>query len=225
MSNVGIVHKVVNVNIDARLITAMCADRPYHHGDLREQLLGRAEQALRADGVERLSLRRLAREVGVTHNAPSRHFPDKQALLDALALVGFQRLGNAFGAAAVEAEGRPFEERFRVLARAYLDFALDNSALLTLMFARKHSPATGADMAAAVAGAFAVPVRLTAEGQARGEVVEGDPMRLGRTIAVALQGLVGFVTSGMVGPDDIDDLLNDTVTRLTLGLLPRTTVE
>ncbi|WP_068027191.1 TetR/AcrR family transcriptional regulator [Nocardia mexicana] len=201
----------------------MSADRPYHHGGLRDQLLERAEQALREHGAEQLSLRRLAREVGVTHNAPSRHFPDKQALLDALALRGFQRIGEANRGAAAAAEGQSFERQFRVLARAYVDFALDNPALLTLMFARKHSPAAGTEVAAAVEDAFAVPVALTAAAQARGEIVEGDPMRIGWTVAVALQGLVSFVTSGLVAPEGIDDLLDETVTRLTRGLLPRNT--
>ncbi|UGT44471.1 TetR/AcrR family transcriptional regulator [Nocardia yamanashiensis] len=197
----------------------MCADRPYHHGDLRGQLLERAEQALREQGVEQLSLRKLAREVGVTHNAPSRHFPDKQALLDALALNGFQRIGEAFrGAVAGE---QPFEDRFRELARVYLRFAVDNSALLTLMFARKHSPTGGEAMATAVAEAFAVPVRLTAEAQERGEIVAGDPMRIGWTVAVALQGLASFATAGLIPPEGIDELLDETVTRLTQGLQPR----
>ena len=66
--------------------------RPYHHGNLRPALLGAAERAL-ARGRE-LSLRELAREIGVSHAAPRRHFADKQALLDALALDGFERLGG-----------------------------------------------------------------------------------------------------------------------------------
>ncbi|WP_433574424.1 TetR/AcrR family transcriptional regulator [Nocardia brasiliensis] len=199
----------------------MCADRPYHHGDLRNRLLERAEQALREQGVEQLSLRQLARDVGVTHNAPSRHFADKQALLDALAVAGFQRIGAAFDAVAAQAEPLPFEGRFRVLARAYLDFALANPALLTLMFARKHSPTGGAEMGAAVAAAFAVPVTLTADAQARGELVEGDPLRIGWTVAIALQGLASFVVSGLVGAEGVDALLDETVTNLTRGLHPR----
>ncbi|MGV9409421.1 TetR/AcrR family transcriptional regulator [Nocardia sp. NPDC003693] len=198
----------------------MAPDRRYHHGDLRDQLLDGAEKALRENGVERLSLRQVAREVGVTHNAPSRHFPDKGALLDALALRGFRRLGDAFEAAATDAS-LPVEDRFRTLARAYLTFALDNPTLLTLMFARKHSASGGAAMAEAVTRAFAVPVAITAEGQARGEVVAGDPLRIGWTVAVALQGLASFAGAGLVDRDGIDDLLDETVTRLTRGLMPR----
>lgn len=66
--------------------------RRYHHGDLRAALLARAEQTLRERGPGDLSLRELARDLGVSHAAPSRHFKDKQTLLDALAQTGFERL-------------------------------------------------------------------------------------------------------------------------------------
>lgn len=203
----------------------MCADRPYHHGDLRNRLLERAEQALREHGVEQLSLRQLAREVGVTHNAPSRHFADKQALLDALAVTGFQRIGDVFDAIAAEAESLPFEGRFRLITRAYLDFALANPALLNLMFARKHSSAAGADLGPAIAKAFAVPMALTADAQARGEIIQGEPLRIGLTVAIALQGLASFVISGMVQPDNVEAMLDETVTNLTRGLHPRPDAE
>ncbi|MFB8003247.1 TetR/AcrR family transcriptional regulator [Nocardia sp. NPDC056000] len=196
----------------------MTTSRSYHHGDLREQLLQRAEQTLRETGAEQLSLRQLARDVGVTHNAPSRHFRDKQALLDALAQSGFERLGAAFRAS--DADG-PFVQRFHRLARAYLRFAVDNPALLTLMFTRKHSPTGGTEMATAVRHAFAVPVALTAEAQARGEIVAGDPLRIGMSVAVSLQGLASFVISGMVTPEAAEQLLDEVVTNLTQGLLPR----
>src|SRR3954451_7072520 len=84
--------------------------RPYHHGNLREALLDAGERALETGGVQNLSLRELAREVGVSHAAPRRHFPDKQALLDALALGGFERLGTAM-ASAMAAAGPDFDAR------------------------------------------------------------------------------------------------------------------
>src|ERR1700755_65670 len=76
------------------------AHRPYHHGNLRAALLDRAERMRRSGGAQELSLRELAREVGVSHGAPRRHFPDKQSLLDALAEQGFARLGAELRAAA-----------------------------------------------------------------------------------------------------------------------------
>src|SRR5277367_2560745 len=91
------------------------AERPYHHGNLRAALLDQAERTVRERGVQELSLRELARDVGVSHGAPRRHFADRQALLDALAEVGFTRLGAELRAA-VEDAGEDFEAQLRATA-------------------------------------------------------------------------------------------------------------
>ncbi|MEU1994480.1 TetR/AcrR family transcriptional regulator [Nocardia gamkensis] len=192
--------------------------RSYHHGDLRAELLQRAEATLRESGVDGLSLRGLARDVGVSHAAPTRHFKDKQALLDAIAVSGFQRL-----AAALEqtAAGRAIEERFRALTRTYLRFATENSALMALMFARRRSPAAGDVMSRAVDAAFATPVALIAEAQQRGEVIAGDPRRIALSAVAALQGLATFVGSGVIEVEAADELLDETTTHMIEGLRPR----
>ncbi|MFF7941066.1 TetR/AcrR family transcriptional regulator [Nocardia gamkensis] len=192
--------------------------RSYHHGDLRAELLQRAEATLRESGVDGLSLRGLARDVGVSHAAPTRHFKDKQALLDAIAVSGFQRL-----AAALEqtAAGSAIEERFRALTRTYLRFATENSALVALMFARRHSPAAGDVMSRAVDAAFATPVALIAEAQQRGEVIAGDPRRIALSAVAALQGLATFVGSGVIAVEAADELLDETTTHMIEGLRPR----
>ena len=83
-NNVVVDNNAVNDNFDP-LPSASVNERPYHHGNLRQALLAQAERTVRERGVQELSLRELAREVGVSHAAPRRHFPDRQALLDALA--------------------------------------------------------------------------------------------------------------------------------------------
>src|SRR5690349_24494150 len=105
------------------------SSRPYHHGNLRPALLAAAEGALASGGD--LSLRALAREVGVSHAAPRRHFADKQALLDALAEDGFERLGTAFR----ETASGDFEARMLAFAREYVRFAVEHATLLDLMWA------------------------------------------------------------------------------------------
>src|SRR5262245_24493316 len=64
----------------------------YHHGDLPPALLRAAGKILEKEGVGALSLRELARRAGVSHNAPYRHFPDRDSLLAALAAEGFVEL-------------------------------------------------------------------------------------------------------------------------------------
>src|SRR3954453_8719397 len=108
--------------------------RPYHHGNLRSTLLEAAVRPLAAGGVAALSLRELARQVGVSHAAPRRHFAHKQALLDALAEDGFERLGAQLREA-MDAAGDRFDARLRAFAHSYVGFATEHAALLELMFA------------------------------------------------------------------------------------------
>src|ERR1700736_4378582 len=96
--------------------------RPYHHGNLRAALLAQAERTVRERGVQDLSLRELAREVGVSHGAPRRHFPDRQALLDALAEAGFARLGAELRNAA-DGAGEDFDPRLQATAGDYFRLA------------------------------------------------------------------------------------------------------
>ncbi|MEM8933179.1 MAG: TetR/AcrR family transcriptional regulator, partial [Acidobacteriota bacterium] len=68
------------------------APRSYHHGDLRAALVDAAARLLEDDGATALSLRSVAREAGVSHTAPYRHFRDKHELLEAVAASGFRAL-------------------------------------------------------------------------------------------------------------------------------------
>jgi len=71
----------------------------------------------------------LSRELSISHTSPRRHFVDKQALLDALALRGFERFDETLGRAAKQG-GPDFKGRMTKLARAYVGFALKHPALL-----------------------------------------------------------------------------------------------
>jgi AcrR family transcriptional regulator len=97
----------------------------YHHGNLRESLLERAAEVIAESGIEALSLRGLARDLGVSHAAPAAHFRDRRALLSELAKEGFRRGVDAMHAGA-EAAGPDPVSRYRALGRAYVQFARDN---------------------------------------------------------------------------------------------------
>src|ERR1700761_4431870 len=123
-------------------------DRPYHHGHLRATLLAEAERTLSEDGIEALSLRELARQAGVSHAAPRRHFADRQALLDAMAETGFTRLADEVQTAIGDAGG-DYVARLRAGAGAYVRFATRDAALMELMFGVKNSAgASGVQRAA-----------------------------------------------------------------------------
>ncbi|MGL6235998.1 MAG: TetR/AcrR family transcriptional regulator [Segniliparus sp.] len=188
----------------------------YHHGDLREAVLARAEAALRETGAEGLSLRKLARDLGVSHAAPSRHFKDKQALLDALAVRGFSRLGEEFASASAGS----VVERVQELARRYLAFAIENPALLAVMFSRKHCQSANTSVADAANHAFRAPLDVIAKAQERGEARQGDPTRIGLSAMAAMQGLAAFVNSGFIGDETATAVAGETIARLAESLRP-----
>jgi AcrR family transcriptional regulator len=190
-------------------------ERRYHHGNLRRALLDAAERTVRERGVQELSLRELAREVGVSHGAPRRHFPDRQALLDALAESGFDRLRRELSAAA-EGAGDDFETRLRDTGAAYIRFATRDPALLELMFAGKHRDDAAA-LQAAGERAFAVMLELIVQGQADGLLEPGDPERVGFVLFATIQGIASLLTSGMVPADQLDELLTDAIAHFLRG--------
>ncbi|KAB1139807.1 TetR/AcrR family transcriptional regulator [Streptomyces luteolifulvus] len=197
----------------------MPESRPYHHGDLRAALLTSAERTLRTRGTAALSLRELARDTGVSHAAPGRHFKDKQALLDALALTGYDRLAQTLDAA--DDPALPLEARLTALARAYLRFAIDNAALLELMYARKHEPDTSEQMAAAVDRTVGSLHRLIADAQQRGEIVPGDPDQITLVAAAALHGTATLTANAMLTPEAALNGVDALIHHLLHGLKPR----
>lgn len=107
--------------------------KPYHHGDLPTALLAAAETLLEADGIQALTLRAVARAVGVSHTAPQNHFGDLTGLLSELAGEGYQRFAAATAGAVNEAGDAP-RARNQAMARAYIGFAQAHPGLFTLMF-------------------------------------------------------------------------------------------
>jgi AcrR family transcriptional regulator len=191
------------------------AERPYHHGNLRTALLEQAARTVRERGVAELSLRELARDVGVSHGAPRRHFPDRQALLDALAEAGFARLGAELGSA-VDGAGEDFAARLRATATAYVRFATRDAALLELMFAGKHREQSGA-LHEAADRAFSVMLELIQQGQAEGALEPGEPERVGFVLFATIQGIAALLTAGIVGAERLDELVADAIDRFVRG--------
>lgn len=106
--------------------------RSYHHGDLRSALIAAGLKALETTDAADLSLRQLARDVGVSPTAVYRHFPDKEALLRALANEGIMRLGEAQQRAANSTGNAA--EAFAANGKAYVRFALAHPGLFRLVF-------------------------------------------------------------------------------------------
>lgn len=165
---------------------------------LKTRLVTVARLLLERDGLDALTLRAAAREAGVSHMAPYRHFKDKDELLAAVAEQGFRAL-TAFMDRAAAAHGT-----LRAGGVAYVTFALENPALYKLMFGgRLASPARFPSLAAAGAEAFERCVAAAGEKKSR---ASGEEQRLAAiALWAAVHGLAslaidGVVTLGPAGP-------------------------
>ena len=107
----------------------------YHHPDLRTALLDAAARMIKKDGVADFSLRELAKQAGVSHTAPYRHFENKEAILANLMLEGHRRL-RAIMLAARKGHPDSAADQMGDLSRAYLEFARANPEYLHIMFSR-----------------------------------------------------------------------------------------
>lgn len=116
-------------------------ERTYHHGDLRAAVIAAGLKRLEEGDSGEIGLRALARDVGVSATALYRHFPDKEALLDALADEGLRRLGARQAQAWLKAGGG--HKGFRATGEAYVRFAHDEPALFRLSFTRQMPERAG----------------------------------------------------------------------------------
>lgn len=125
------------------------AQPAYHHGNLRAALVEAGLKHLDEHPDTELSLRDLARSVGVTANAAYRHFTDKAALLRAIAAEGFRR----FDQVQTKARARHADtaDQFKAAGVAYIGFALEHPALFRLMFSSAQVHATDPEIAQASA--------------------------------------------------------------------------
>lgn len=191
------------------------AERPYHHGNLRDELLSAAEATLRERGQEELSLREIARQIGVSHGAPRRHFADRQALLDALAISGFDRLDEALRTALEEADD-DFPSRLAIMASTFVRFATDNAALLELMFATKHRE-SAVDVREAAVPAFTQLYEVMLHGQRSGNVAAGDIEQVSIVLFATLQGIATLINGDMVDIARLDELTAEATEQFLRG--------
>ncbi len=169
--------------------TPSATDHPYHHGNLRAALIDASLDVLREDGLAALTVRGVARRIGVSHTAAYRHFADKTALLAAIAEQGFARLQHEMATARATTAGGP-ELQFVACGVAYVRFALANAAHFRVMFGGWNQDRSAyPQLRAAAEGAFAVLLELVQAGQASGGLRHDDPQVMALAAWASVHGL------------------------------------
>jgi AcrR family transcriptional regulator len=120
-----------------RRASRAAAPKPYHHGDLRRVLIDAALELVGKGGAEAVSVREAARRAGVSPGAPFRHFPSRDALLQAVAEEAQRRFLAEIEAALAEAPANDPLARFRCLGLAYLRWAMRNPTHFEVISSRR----------------------------------------------------------------------------------------
>lgn len=188
------------------------AEQSYHHGDLRPALLRSARGLIEERGPQGVSLREIARRVGVSAPAAYHHFRNLDALAQAVAEQGFAELGAALAAAQSDQGG--FQA---AMGRGYLSFALGHPGLYKLMF-------TDGMVAKGRIGSPLQAQRLRAFEMLRGALVTPFGEERARDIATYLwalvHGLAMLAIDGQLGEGDARDARIDSALKQVGATLP-----
>jgi AcrR family transcriptional regulator len=179
--------------------TFMTERETYHHGDLRQALIEAALELVSEKDVDSLSLREVARRVGVSHAAPYRHFADKEALLAAVAQEGFQMLHHTLEIVLHKAPLDPLK-RLQEIGVTYVDFALEHSSHYRLMFGAygATSAQQNPELAQAATQAFMVLVNCVETGQQAGVIRVDDSKQLALAAWALTHGLAMLLMDGQI---------------------------
>ena len=179
--------------------------KPYHHGHLREALLQAAIQLIAELGPAGFTLREVARRAGVSHNAPYRHFPDREDLLAAVAAQGFRELNEAMLEAVTH--HRSSVGRLKAAGLAYVEFALRRPEHFTVMFDAAVSKHRTPDSTEAAEQAFGTLLTLVKSCQDENRLPSVDVRQLALLAWSMVHGIAKLATAKRLPYESAADVL------------------
>ena len=188
----------------------------YHHGDLRDALVQAALREAEQGGAEAISIKALAKELGVSQPAPYRHFADREALLAAVTAEAFRQ----FSAMLRDEIGKPSKRsKLSRLAQATLAFGLRRNGIYRLMFVSRimACASKGSELHHAAKETFALVLEAL-EAPAVGLLRERSALKIWASlhgvVMLAEQGLL----TGQVANITREELVEDIVAQTKLAL-------
>ena len=179
--------------------------KSYHHGNLREALLQAAIQLIGEVGPGGFTLREVARRAGVSHNAPYRHFQDKEELLAAVATEGYRGLNEAM-LDATKGHSDPVD-RLKRAGLAYVQFALRQPEHFTVMFEAPIANNEDPNFAQASKEAFMTLMNFVTVCQQEARLPPGDPQQFAMLAWSMVHGVAELATAGRLPSSSKADIL------------------
>jgi AcrR family transcriptional regulator len=194
-------------------------DRPYHHGNLREDLVRCGKQQLSEVGLAELSLRRIASSVGVSQVAPKHHFGNKEGLLAAIAASGFRDLAQyRFSRLRPHMSA---EQRLRTLLSTYVAFATLHPTLFHLMFAPQfRSPQTHAELNEAASQSYHTVYQAATDYLSEhGQTDEAKGHEVARIAWMCMHGVATLIIENRINPWGAPKVNREQLTNQALDLV------
>jgi AcrR family transcriptional regulator len=194
--------------------------KTYHHGDLREALIQAALREVELGGPEAISIKALAKQLGVSQPAPYRHFADREALLAAVTAEAFRQLSAILREAMAKASR---QSKLSRLAQATLDFGLRRNGIYRLMFASRtvSCAAQGSELHEATRETFALVIEAL-EAPAVGYLRERQALKiwaaLHGVVMLAEQGLFTGEAAHATREELVEDFVNETKAALARAI-------
>jgi AcrR family transcriptional regulator len=194
----------------------------YHHGNLRLALINAAIDQIKEHGVEKLSMRAIARIVGVSQTAPYRHFEDKNHLLSEVATLAFSELYE-ISMAVVDLNRTPLQN-IQATGLVYLQYAIENPEKYRVLFgSRIQNRRSYASMVEAGEKSFQILIDQVERGIADGDFIPGCALILANTLWTQVHGAASLILDGFYEdrelPMPFDDFLKAQIHIGTRALL------
>jgi len=194
---------------------------PYHHGNLKEELLQTALEMIDTDGLDSITLRDLTQRLGTSRTAVYRHFASKEALILGVIEKGYEQLDLTF-TPIFQDKTRSVDVRFDAMGRAYLDFAIGHPNLYRLLFGemyrKERAEICDYKDETQATGLYAL-IGLLLEAQEEGIIGEGNPMVQAATVWASIHGLASLLIDGhLLMSDNLEEIYSYSQGVLLKGL-------
>jgi AcrR family transcriptional regulator len=194
---------------------------PYHHGNLKEELLKTALEMIDTEGLDSITLRDLTQRLGTSRTAVYRHFASKEVLILGVIEKGYEHLNLLF-TPIFQDHTHSVAERFEKMGRAYLDFAIEHPNLYRLLFGEKfrqeREEICDYKDENQASGLYAL-IGLLTEAQEEGIIASVNPMVQAAMVWASIHGLASLLIDGhLMMSDNMEAIYEYSIRVLLRGL-------
>ena len=194
--------------------------RTYHHGDLERALVDASITLIAKKGADAFTLREVARQVGVSHAAVYRHFADKGAMLEAIAVEGYHELAERLRDVIARVPRAQVEKRLLAIGVAYAMFAVEQEPRFRVMTRPRREELRSPELDAAIDAALGVLIGVAREGVEAGLLRKAPPLDHAIRVYVFAYGYASLFLRGRlrVRPEKVESYLRSLLAPLVASL-------